>query len=228
MTEFRNKILHGNSLDVLKRMPDECVHMAVTSPPYFGLRSYDAPPTVWNGEVNCEHEWGAEIPAKYASNWDSIKWNDGRPANASRGWKEKVKNSKQTNCGSFCVKCGAWKGCLGQEPNMEMYIKHLNQIFAEMKRVLRNDGTFWLNLGDSYFGSGSPGGDFRAGKKGDVYLRQYKRRGNGLKTKDQCLIPHRIALTLQGFAMIYADELWKLVEALHLARKRRLDSDEII
>ena len=219
MTEFRNKILHGNSLDVLKRMPDECVHMAVTSPPYFGLRSYDVPPTMWNGDENCNHEWSAEIPAKYVSHWETFEWKDGRPANASRGWKDKVKNSKQTTCGSFCFKCGAWKGCLGQEPSMEMYIKHLNQIFTEMKRVLRKDGTFWLNLGDSYAGSGSPGGDFRDGKKGDIYLRPYKRRGNGLKTKDQGLIPHRIALTLQGFAVIYGDELWKLVDTLHRAQE---------
>lgn len=142
-------------------MPDECVHMAVTSPPYFGLRVYDAP------EVN---------------------WDD-------------------------------WRGSLGQEPNMEMYLKHLNQIFTEVKRVLRKDGAFWLNIGDSYAGSGSPGGDFRYGKKGDIYPRPYKRRGKGLKTKDQCLIPHRIALTLQGYAVIYADELWKLAEALHRGRE---------
>ena len=196
--------------------------MAVTSPPYFGLRSYDVSPTVWDGDVNCNHEWSDEVPAKYASNWETFQWNDGRPASASQGWKDKVKNSKQTTCGSFCFKCGAWKGCLGQEPSMEMYIKHLNQIFSEVKRVLRRDGTFWLNIGDSFAGSGSPGGDFRDGKGGDIYLRPYNRHGNGLKPKDQCLIPHRITLALQGFVIVYADKIWELANTL---RKARAQSD---
>jgi len=142
-------------------MPDEFVHMAVTSPPYFNTRVYDAPETDW----------------------------------------------------------GDGKSALGNEPSMELYVEHLSRIFAEVKRVLRSDGTLWLNLGDSYAGSGSPGGDFRNGKRGDIYLRPYKRKGIGLKTKDQCLIPHRVALSLQGFAIIYADEIWKLVNTLHKARE---------
>ena len=92
---------------------------------------------------------------------------------------------------------------------------------------LRKDGTFWLNLGDSSAGSGSPGGDFRDGKGGDIYLRPDNRHGTGLKSKDQCLIPHRIVLALQGFAVIYADELWKLVDALHRAREEN-DWDAVI
>ena len=192
--------------------------MTVTSPPYFGLRSYEVTPTVWDGNSDCMHEWGADIPAKYVSHWETFEWKDGRPVDASQGWKDKVKKTKQRSHGSFCLKCGAWQGSLGQEPNMEMYLKHLNQIFTEVKRVLRQDGTFWLNIGDSYAGSGSPGGNFRDNKIDDIYLRQYKRRGKGLKMKDQCLIPHRIALNLQGYAVIYADELWKLVDALHAAR----------
>jgi DNA modification methylase len=135
--------------------------MAVTSPPYFNTRVYDAPAADLNG----------------------------------------------------------WRGCLGNEPSMELYIQHLSQIFAEVKRVLRNDGTLWLNLGDCYAGSGSPGGDFRNGKQGDIYLRPYKRKGAGLKTKDQCLIPHRVALSLQGYAVIYADEIWKLLNTLQKARE---------
>jgi len=135
--------------------------MAVTSPPYFNTRVYDAPAADLNG----------------------------------------------------------WQGCLGNEPLMELYIQHLSQIFAEVKRVLRKDGTLWLNLGDCYAGSGSPGGDYRYGKKGDIYLRQYKRKGAGLKTKDQILIPHRAALSLQGYAVIYADEIWKLVNILNAARE---------
>jgi DNA modification methylase len=135
--------------------------MAVTSPPYFNTRVYDAP---------------------------EVDWGDGKSA-------------------------------LGNEPSMELYIQHLSQIFTEVKRVLRKDGTLWLNLGDCYAGSGSPGGDYRDGKKGDFYLRPYKRKGACLKTKDQILIPHRVALSLQGYAVIYTDDIWKLVNILSAARE---------
>ena len=51
---------------------------------------------------------------------------------------------------SFCVKCGAWRGNLGLEPTPDLYIKHLCDIFDEIKRVLRDDGTCWVNMGDTY------------------------------------------------------------------------------
>lgn len=50
----------------------------------------------------------------------------------------------------FCIHCGAWKGQLGLEPDFNLYIKHLCDIFDEVKRVLRKDGTLWVNLGDTY------------------------------------------------------------------------------
>ena len=50
-------IIQGDALTVLKRMDSESVHMAVTSSPYYGLRSYGTEPIVWYGDPNCEHEW---------------------------------------------------------------------------------------------------------------------------------------------------------------------------
>lgn len=49
-----------------------------------------------------------------------------------------------------CSKCGAWRGSLGLEPDPDMYIEHLVEVFREARRVLRDDGTVWLNLGDTY------------------------------------------------------------------------------
>ncbi len=54
----------------------------------------------------------------------------------------------------FCSKCGAWKGTLGLEPNFDLYIKHLCDIYDGIKRVLKKTGTCWVNLGDTYAGSG--------------------------------------------------------------------------
>lgn len=60
-----------------------------------------------------------------------------------------VKRTRVPYTGS-CSKCGAWKGCLGLEPTPEMFVQHLVEVFREARRVLRDDGVLWLNLGDSY------------------------------------------------------------------------------
>ena len=49
-----------------------------------------------------------------------------------------------------CTECGAWKGELGLEPTPELYDDHLADVFDAVWRVLRPDGTLWLNLGDTY------------------------------------------------------------------------------
>lgn len=46
--------------------------------------------------------------------------------------------------------CGAWLGQLGWEPAVEMYVEHVVEVFREVRRVLRPDGSVWLNLGDTY------------------------------------------------------------------------------
>jgi len=59
---------------------------------------------------------------------------------------------------NFCSKCGAWRGVLGLEPTFDLYIKHLCDIFGEVKRVLRKDGCLFVNIGDTYNGSGQDSG----------------------------------------------------------------------
>ena len=55
----------------------------------------------------------------------------------------------------FCLKCRAWKGQLGLEPTIQLYLHHLIQIFDEIRRILKITGTVWVNLGDTYGGSGN-------------------------------------------------------------------------
>ena len=86
-------------------------------------------------------------------------------------------------------------GQIGLEESLEDYIQNLADIFDEVHRILHPKGTLWLNLGDSYSGSGGPGGDFRDGKGGDTYKRQYDR--SPLKKKDLCMVPSRVAMELQ-------------------------------
>jgi hypothetical protein len=103
-----NHIIRGNALDVLKTLPDESVQATITSPPYWGaLRDYQVPATVWGGDERCRHEWGEPQRAPWAN---SVPGPNGRKKNTAAGhWKSK-------EAGQFCLRCGAWQGCLGQEP----------------------------------------------------------------------------------------------------------------
>lgn len=106
----------------------------------------------------------------------------------------------------FCVKCKAWKGSLGLEPTPELYVKHLTDIFREVNRITKPDGTLWLNLGDSYAGSGKAGSNPEYQKKHTQFgkLERNERFGIpigaksiGLKPKDLVGIPWRTAFSLQ-------------------------------
>lgn len=184
-----NAVYHGDALEVLRTLPDESVHCCVTSPPYWGLRDYGLLPIVWGADPTCQHKWlETEFIANKSGGASEIQQSN------IGAWNPDGILSKH----SFCQLCGAWRGCLGLEPTPELYIKHMVEIFREAKRILRKDGTLFLNIGDSYAGSGSPGGDFRDGKGGDEYLRPYNRKGGGLKPKDLCGVPWRVALALQS------------------------------
>lgn len=105
----------------------------------------------------------------------------------------------------------AQRSALGLEKNIESYIGHLILVLREMHRVLRDDGSLWVNLGDSYAGSGgehtfdhaSPGLSKSASRDG---VHKYQpdggrgpvKGGQGLKPKDMMMIPARFALAAQG------------------------------
>jgi DNA modification methylase len=55
-----NKIIQGSALDILKTLPDESIDCVITSPPYWGLRSYKTTPQIWDSDINCQHEWQEE------------------------------------------------------------------------------------------------------------------------------------------------------------------------
>src|SRR3990167_1190850 len=207
-------ILPGSVSDerVWEKIQDESVHTCITSPPYWGLRAYGTDPAIWpNSKPLCDvHEWQETAPRRKRSEKD-------------------VKNqeSKQaTNPGAninllsanVCVKCGAWRGELGLEPTPEMFVEHLVYVFRFIWKKLRKDGVVWLNLGDTYAGSGGAGGDYNEGglKEGQPrWKNQFEinrakdrtttRWGGGhtpasglLKPKDLCMIPARVALALQA------------------------------
>jgi len=187
--DFVNKIICRDNLSVMKEMPDECIDMAITSPPYWGLRDYGFE-QIFGGDRNCEHEWGKEfLPGNY--NWMNYQNILGNLDKGHSQYKDKQRSS-------FCIKCGAWKGQLGLEPTPEMYIEHLTEIFNEVKRILKKEGTFWLNMGDTYGGSQQGGGDTGLSKERHrKELLTYKNKPQR-KLMPKCLlmIPERLAWSL--------------------------------
>lgn len=120
-------ILQGDSLAVLKTLPDNSVHCCVTSPPYYALRDY-----------------GVE-------------------------------------------------GQIGREATPEAYIRRLVEVFREVYRVLRKDGTFWLNISDTYC----------------------KHTRQGAKVKDMLGIPWRLALALREDGWyLRSDVIWEKGNAM--------------
>lgn len=147
------RIINADVIDGLRQLPDESVHCAVTSPPYWGLRDY--------GVI----------------------------------------------------------GQLGLEPTLGEHIAKMVEVFREVRRVLRSDGTLWLNYGDCYATSpnGRSAADTKAAGNDDRTFRDkpfstigpiqarsnngegqhHDRRGGILKPKDLCMIPNRLAIALQ-------------------------------
>jgi DNA modification methylase len=102
------------------------------------------------------------------------------------------------------------KGQLGMEKTPEEYIVKVVAIFRELRRVLRDDGTLWLNLGDSYAGSGKGiGSDHgKAVVDDDGYGKKISLPA-GLKPKDLIGIPWRVALALQADGWyLRSDIIW--------------------
>jgi DNA modification methylase len=145
----------GDCRDVLATLPAESVHCVVTSPPYWGLRSYGV---------------------------------------------------------------GADNGELGCESTPEEYVANMVAVFREVRRVLRDDGTVWLNLGDSY--SSSTKGDNRTdaqskgsgtfhGGSGERWHTGTWKVDTGLKPKDLVGIPWRTAFALQADGWyLRSDIIW--------------------
>ena len=126
----------GDCLDVLAAMPDESVHCAITSPPYWGLRAYTGDP-----------------------------------------------------------------GMIGLEPTFDEHLANLVAVFREVRRVLRSDGTLWLNYGDAYTsGNRATQMGNLGGLETNTTMRGMSRPRTpaGLKPKDLMMMPARVAMALQA------------------------------
>ncbi|GFM87780.1 methyltransferase [Pseudomonas cichorii] len=131
-----HRIMIGDCIEMIRQLPNQCVHTCITSPPYFGLRDYGV------------------------------------------------------------------GGQIGLEATPAEFIARLVEVFCEVRRVLRNDGTLWVNMGDSY--ASKPNGPLSTGQSKAPHIsvrtthaRRSSQIPEGLKHKDMMGIPWRLAFALQ-------------------------------
>jgi len=131
-----HRIIQGDCREALKQVADESIHTCVTSPPYFGLRSYN-------------------------------------------GGDDEI----------------------GSEQEVHEYVKAMVDVFREVRRCLRSDGTLWLNLGDSYMSQKNvapPPQTIGGQRDMPTTIPGNRREQKGLKHKDLIGIPWRVAFALQA------------------------------
>lgn len=187
------RVMEGDCRSVLATLPERSIQCCVTSPPYYGLRDYGT--STWDGGNNsaCDHA---------VSVWDGAKQTQGSPS----GHAAKADRIDRQEC----AKCGARRidRQIGLEKTPDEYVAELVAVFREVRRVLRDDGVLWLNLGDSYC-STAPGtlGD-KLNQRG-IFAGVSDRRAEGsrkmrpetpagMKPKDLIGVPWMVAFALRA------------------------------
>jgi DNA modification methylase len=187
-----NRTLYGDCRETLKELPEKCINTCITSPPYWGLRDYGTGEWI-GGDPNCPHMRTTKI-SKDTSTGHKAMFEQGNVVGDAI-----YKNE--------CPKCGAVRkdSQLGLEETPEEFVENLVKVFREVKRVLRDDGTVWLNLGDSYYnyrpGKGQAPPKQTVSNTNQDLPKEVARRANkieGLKEKDLVGIPWRVAFALQS------------------------------
>ena len=210
------KVFHQSSFD---RWPfdDKSIQAIMTSPPYYSLRKYDIPDIIIGGNPECEHEW-------------SMKRNDktGGIGEASNKQVSCADNGGGFTSSSSCYFCNTWRGQYGLEPTYQLYIEHTLLWAKEAWRVLKDDGVFFLNIGDSW--NGGKGKSSMAwsiqNQERDTLQKSYTNLGGmgetrpldmpqDVPSKCKLLIPHRVAIGLieQGW-ILRNDIVWSKPNAM--------------
>jgi DNA modification methylase len=162
----------GDVRDVLRTLPSNSIQMAVTSPPYWGLRDYGTA-VLDGGDAHCDHR--LKRPPRSE-----------RPLNGLRGGLATI-DAAEPVYRDICRRCGAKRiyRQLGMEATPEEYVAAMVDIFREVRRILKRNGTLWLNIGDSYASS-------------IISASHGQQLSNGIKSKDLIGIPWMLAFALRA------------------------------
>lgn len=176
---------HGEAAGVLRSLPAGIVQTAITSPPYWALRDYGT--AEWTGG-DPDHDHQGSVARTM-------------PA----GTAKQASNAGSVGVRSGDCECGARRvdSQLGLEPTPEQYVERLVEILRELRRVLRDDGTLWLNIGDTYAtGAGAVGDHPGAGDQGAEWHGPTTQPNwmplRGYKPKDLIGVPWMVAFALRA------------------------------
>jgi DNA modification methylase len=202
------QVLVGDAREMLRTLPDASVHMCVTSPPYYGLRDYGT--GYWEGgdEDHTHDTIGAR----------GGKGGSGTPD--KRNPEAMLSRVAAPTC-----ECGAVRvdKQMGLEETPELWVQGMVEVFREVRRVLRPDGTLWLNIGDSYNNravsrpSSHQGGLGFRNESIDTSWADHASAGRahlsitsgGLKEKDLLGIPWMLAFALRADGWwLRSDIIW--------------------
>lgn len=195
----RYALLPGDCRTALGPVPDGVVQTCVTSPPYYGLRDYGT--ATWGGgDPACDHRKVVDPSAAVAT--------------SRLGGGKRTTGHQQEGHRVACPRCGARRvdSQIGLEQTPQEYVAQIVAVMREVRRVLRADGTLWLNLGDSYAMStkGSSGrGAKQRSNAGTILADRSWRIPDGMKPKDILGIPWRVAFALQDDGWyLRSDVVW--------------------
>jgi len=189
---MKDTILFGDCRESLKTIAtsDTKARMCVTSPPYYGLRDYGT--ATWiGGDPNCNHRRDTKV----------------KPENCNTGHKnhDDMAGVGDAIYKTVCPKCGAIRqdSQIGLEQTPEDYVKEMVKVFSLVRDCLTDDGTLWLNIGDSYYNYRSDGNYPKqtVSKTRQDLPQSTPVRGNkleGLKQKDLIGIPWMLAFALRA------------------------------
>jgi hypothetical protein len=181
-----NKIEFGDCREIMRKWASQGVkaQTCITSPPYYGLRDYGTGKWI-GGDEGCSHKRDSKYSDKTIT-----------------GHANKDLTVGDAIYKSVCPKCGAIPEDrqLGLEETPEKYIKAMVEVFRCVWDVLEDDGTLWVNIGDSYCGTGSKG-DYvdpknPDGRNGQSVSKTLKL--DGYKSKDLIGIPWMLAFALRA------------------------------
>jgi site-specific DNA-methyltransferase (cytosine-N4-specific) len=160
----------GDAFELVADIPDASVDLILTSPPYWGQRSY-----------GLTHNWDI------LKEWKQQTGGDGSP---SYSWYREH------------------GGVLGLEPKPDWYVTHLVEFFQKAKNKLKDSGSLWVNIGDTYFARwASIRDEGRQGLGNNPRIRRRTPMGGYLQEKQMLLIPARLGIAMQEQRWILRNDL---------------------
>ena len=183
-------IIVGDCREEMAKLPEQSVQCVVTSPPYWGQRDYGTANFIGGNDPECDH---AESELRRGINLANSSY-------STRGGAKKIANAGYVPYKTVCQKCGATRtdNGIGLEADVHEWIDSMVEVFRGVWRVLRDDGTVWLNLGDKYASTWAVTRRSEIGLPApDLSQRRNTATTAGVKEKDLIGLPWRMAFALQ-------------------------------